>query len=42
MLTKRNEKSRKERLIGVVADVITKICTGITNFLLWVQKRGSK
>lgn len=28
----------KERIIGIVADTITKVCTGITKFLLRIRK----
>ena len=30
--------SIKERFIGIIADVITTVCTGITNFLLRIRK----
>lgn len=27
-----------KKLIGIIADVITTVCTGITNFLLRIRK----
>lgn len=28
------------KTIGIVADIITAVCSGITNFLLWIQRKG--
>lgn len=34
----------KKRLINkaieTMADIVTAICSGITNFLLWIQRKG--
>lgn len=27
-------------IFGIVEDVVTAVCSGITNFLLWIQRKG--
>ena len=34
------QKTIKDRVIGVMADIVTAVCSGITNFLLWIQRKG--
>lgn len=28
------------KTIGIVADIVTAVCSGITNFLLWIRRKG--
>lgn len=35
-----HQKTIKDRVIGIMADVITEVCSGITKFLLWIQRKG--
>lgn len=30
----------KNKTIGIMADVVTAVCTAITKFLLWIQRKG--
>ena len=30
----------RDKTIGITADIITAVCSGITNFLLWIQRKG--
>lgn len=29
----------KDRIMGIIADIITVVCNRITNFLLWIQRK---
>lgn len=35
-----HQKTIKDRMIGIVADIVTAVCSGITSFLLWIQRKG--
>lgn len=28
------------KAIGIMADIVTTVCSGITSFLLWIQRKG--
>ncbi len=30
----------RDKTIGIIADIITAVCSEITNFLLWIQRKG--
>ena len=41
-LKKEHKRTIKQRLVEIMADTVTVVCTSITNFLLRIQKRGKK
>lgn len=36
---KRRKKQVRDKVLGIMADVVTAVCTAITKFLLWIQRK---
>ncbi len=39
---KRRRKKARDKVIGVLADIVTAVCSTLTNFLLWIHGKGKR